>query len=110
MEKELHNHPFSLSPSICQPFVLSVSKQAVGILRTGLWKASGAWFDRPVLSDVEGLTMSGTTTFTACVTYARLNSKEISHNAAIVDRDGSRGSVLQGSRGMGVRRGSEGGW
>jgi len=30
MEKELHKHPFSLSPSICQPFVLSASKEAVG--------------------------------------------------------------------------------
>ena len=67
MEKELHNHPFSLSLS----------------------KALRAWFDRPVLGEVEGLTMSGTTTFTACVTYARLNSRKMSHNAAIIDRDGS---------------------
>ena len=80
MEKEFYNHRFSVSPSICQPFVLSVSKQTVGILRTGLWKGGRAWLDR--------LTMSGTTRFMACVTYAKLNSGEISDTGTIVDRDG----------------------
>jgi len=104
MEKEFYNHRFSVSPSICQPFVLSVSKQTVGILRTGLWKGGRAWLDR--------LTMSGTTRFMACVTYAKLNSREISDTAAIIDRDGSRGACpLELKRGDGCMewRGSEGG-
>jgi len=49
MEKELHNHPFSLSPSICQPFVLSPSflrhDSGQAPLRTGVSK--------PVVSSVE---------------------------------------------------------
>ena len=100
MKKELRNRPFSLSPSICQPFVLSpsflrhdsgqaplrtgvskpvvssVEPETVGISGQACRRLIRAQFDRPVLRGVEGFIMSGTKTFTACITYVNLNKNE----------------------------------
>ena len=81
MEKELHNHPFSLSPSTCQPFVLSFSKETAGILRTGLSMGDPRMV-RPAHHERKKI-------FTPCITCAQFDHAFVGVGSRIPPMQGS---------------------